>query len=108
MIELGLNDGVYVGELEYMLTYGENYSLPIPTSNEGSFNGWYYNDTKLTDKEANSINPYLFTEDITLVAIYYFEVSTKEDLLNINNDLEATYRLVNDVDISNEIYPSLK
>ena len=51
-------------------------------------------------KKKNSINPYLFTEDITLVAIYYFEVSTKEDLLHINNDLEATYRLVNDVDIS--------
>lgn len=100
MIELGLNDGVYEEKLEYTITYGENYSLPIPTSNEGTFNGWYFNDTKFTDKEGNSINPYLFTEDITLVAIYYFEVLTKEDLLNINNDLEATYRLVNDVDIS--------
>lgn len=100
MIELGLNDGVYEGKLAYTITYGENYSLAIPTSNEGTFNGWYFNDTKFTHKEENSINPYLFTEDITLVAIYYFEVSTKEDLLHINNDLEATYRLVNDVDIS--------
>ncbi|HHU56179.1 MAG TPA: InlB B-repeat-containing protein [Acholeplasmataceae bacterium] len=99
-ITLDLNGGTLDGKLYYSVTYGQHYSLPIPTSYEGDFNGWYFGDEKITDKEGKSLKPYAESKNIIVKALFFIEISTVEDLVNVKNDLGATYKLVNDINIA--------
>ncbi len=101
-ITLDLNGGTLEGPTSFAVTYDQAYTLPTPTSSEGPFNGWYLDEVKFTDKFGVSLTNYDQTNDITLKAVFYIdyiEIYTAEDLIAINNDLGASYRLKNDIDL---------
>ena len=62
------------------VTYGENYTLPVPTNSYGAFRGWYYGDEKVTDATGKSLAPYAYTSNITLTTNWIEEISTAEQL----------------------------
>ena len=47
---------------------GEYFTCPVPTYADHSFEGWYYGDIQVTDTNGDSIVPFTFADDITLVA----------------------------------------
>ena len=52
-ITLNANGGS-VSETSVIVTYGENYTLPVPTNTYGAFTGWLYNDEPITDSLGSS------------------------------------------------------
>ena len=84
------------------VTYGENYTLPVPTNGFGAFKGWYYGDEKVTDATGKSLAPYTYTSNITLTTNWIEEISTVEQLKAIANGLNGHYKLVADIDLENK------
>ncbi len=105
-ITLDLNGGVFANPetaLTFEVTYSSDFSLPTPnTPTNSPFGGWYYNDERIADEFGESLASYAFTEDITVVAEYFFPIYTRADLENITNELSGTYRLMNDLDLSGD------
>ncbi len=83
------------------VTYGENYTLPVPTNSFGAFRGWYYGDEKVTDATGKSLAPYTYTSNITLTTNWIEEISTAEQLKAIASGLNGHYKLVDDIDLEN-------
>jgi uncharacterized repeat protein (TIGR02543 family) len=83
------------------VTYGENYTLPVPTNSFGAFKGWYYGDEKVTDATGKSLAPYTYTSNITLTTNWIEEISTAEQLKTIASGLNGHYKLVADIDLEN-------
>lgn len=50
------------------VTYGEQYTWPVPTKTGFNFTGWYYKDQLLTDAGGQSLADYLFDGPITVTA----------------------------------------
>lgn len=100
-VSLDLNGGTSdIHDLTLTVEFDTVFSLPVPVSGNGPFNGWYLNNFKITDNLGNSLNKYNETTDITLTAMYFYEISTIQELLSIDNNLIGTYKLMNDIDIS--------
>ncbi len=71
--QITLNVGEGATQLENTkatVKYKENYTLAVPTKTGYGFDGWYYNNEKLTDNTGASINPYSYTTDIEVEAHY--------------------------------------
>lgn len=105
-IHLALNGGVF-SEPETLETltveYGAAYTLPLVTSQTTTpFGGWYYNEEMVADEFGVPLTNFMFSEDITLVAAFYHPIYTRSDLVNISQNLTGTYRLMNDLDLSDE------
>ncbi|MCR3906505.1 MAG: InlB B-repeat-containing protein [Tenericutes bacterium] len=98
-ITFDLNGGEMTEPTTFTATYDIVDFLPIPTYTGVPFYGWYLDDAKFSNEQGEMLVPYNQTTDITLVAIFYIEVSTAEDLNNIRNNLDATYYLMNDIDL---------
>ena len=89
-----------VSKNSVLVTYGENYTLPVPTNKYGVFNGWLYNDKPITDSFGNSLEPWTFTESITVSVDWIININTAEDLLKLNDYKNALFSLDADIDIS--------
>ncbi|HZJ89444.1 MAG TPA: hypothetical protein VFD05_02000 [Bacilli bacterium] len=105
-ITLDLNGGTF-NEPETLLTidviYSSDFVLPVlNTPTNSPFGGWYYAGERIADEFGDSLTNYLFTEDITVVAEYFYPIYTRADLENITNNLNGTYRLMNDLDLKDE------
>lgn len=98
-ILLDANGGI-VSQNNISVTYGENFKLPIPTNDFGIFKGWYYNDTKITDENGDSLNAWKYLNDITVSTSWITEIYTVSDLVNIKNALNGHYVLMSDIDVS--------
>lgn len=100
-ITLDVNGGSMIEPIVLEATYDELYTLSVPTPPDVSpFTGWYLDGVKYTDENGLMLDVFNETNDITLTAAYYYEVSIAEDLNNVRNNLAATYYLINDIDIS--------
>ena len=98
-IVLDANGGI-VSQNNISVLYGEDFKLPVPTNDFGIFKGWYYNDTKITDENGNSLNVWEYLNDITVSTSWITEIYTVSDLINIRNALNGHYVLMADIDIS--------
>ena len=82
------------------VTYGQNYSLPVPTNTFGAFKGWYYDDVKLTDENGSSVAPWSYTENITVTTSWIEEISSLSQLKAIASGLNGHYKLVSNIDLT--------
>lgn len=98
-ITLDANGGI-VSQTNISVLYGEDFKLPVPTNDFGTFKGWYYNDTKITDENGKSLNVWEYLNDITVSTSWVTEIYTVSDLINIRNALGGHYVLMADIDIS--------
>ncbi len=69
-ITLDAGDGS-VNPTTITVEYGKKVELPVPESREGfAFNGWSYNGSEFADFEGEMVSEYLFTEGITVHAVW--------------------------------------
>lgn len=73
----------------HAITYGEMYTLRVPTKVGHNFTGWYYKGEKLTDEQGNSLAPYTFDTAITMTAGWEAKICTLYFETNGGNVLEA-------------------
>ena len=95
-------NGGNVTSTQINVTYGDNYTLPVPTNSFGAFRGWYYGDEKITDSLGHSLTPFAFTSNLTLTTNWIEEISTAEQLKSIINGLNGHYKLIANIDLENE------
>lgn len=98
-ITLNANGGS-VSKTSVIVTYGENYTLPVPTNTYGAFTGWLYNDEPITDSLGSSLEPWTFTSDITAVVDWSIKVYNAEDLMKMSTYLNGEFILMNDIDLN--------
>ncbi len=94
-------NGASVSQKTKKVTYGEMYTLPVPTNDFGTFKGWYYNEEKITDENGNSLEEWTFVENITVTTNWITEIYTVDDLLKIKESLNGHYVLMSNLDVSN-------
>ena len=83
--QITLNVGEGATQLENTkatVKYKENYTLAVPTKTGYGFDGWYYNNEKLTDNTGASLNPYSYTTDIEVEAHYTANTYTVSVVFN--------------------------
>ena len=98
-ITLDANGGS-VSKTSVTVTYGEDYTLPVPTNTYGVFTGWLYNNEPITDASGNSLEPWTFTTNITATVDWTVKISSYEDLLLLNTYKNAEFELINDIDLT--------
>ena len=95
-------NGGSISQKSKVVTYGENFTLPVPTNTFGAFKGWYVNDVKITDSNGKSLAPYSFTDGVTASTEWIEEISTVAQLKAISNGLNGHYKLTANLDLSQE------
>jgi uncharacterized repeat protein (TIGR02543 family) len=104
-ITLNTNGGTISGSTTRSVTFGSNFSLPVPTTEANNFTGWFNGNDKITDKFGASLAPWSLTSNVTLNALYFIEVSSAQQLSDIRNDLSASYALTQDISLTGEWTP---
>lgn len=102
------DDNIQVDNAPITITYGDDFTLPVPTILTGDkFIGWENASGELvTDETGKSLKPSEFKTNTELHAVYYVPVTTPNQLLNLctaeANDerLTRTYVLQNDLDFT--------
>lgn len=90
------------------LVYGSNYALSVPSIKTGDrFVGWALSDgTIVTDEKGQSLKPANFKSNVVLHAIYYIDIKTPNQLINLatkkagSKELSRTYVVQNDLDFT--------
>ena len=102
------DDNISVDTTPIILTYGDDFTLPVPTILTGDrFIGWADASGELvTDENGKSLKPSEFKNNTELHAVYYVPVTTPNQLLNLctaeagDERLTRTYVLQNDLDFT--------
>ena len=102
------DDNIQVDNTPITITYGDDFTLPVPTILTGDkFIGWENASGELvTDENGNSLKPSEFKTNIELHAVYYVPVTTPNQLLNLctaeagDERLTRTYVLQNNIDFT--------
>ena len=102
------DDNIEVDSSAITLSYGDDFTLPIPTILTGDrFIGWADPSGELvTDETGKSLKPSEFKANTELHAVYYVPVNTPNQLLNLctaeanDEKLTRTYVLQNDLDFT--------
>lgn len=68
VITLDVNGGNPIDKQSNNITFGNNFSLPIPSRTEAHFVGWYYDGIQYTDEQGNSLINWDIANNVTLVA----------------------------------------
>lgn len=68
LCRLNINGGNALPEENKTITFGQLFTLPIPTRTEASFEGWYYNEIQYTNKDGLSIKNWDILNTATLYA----------------------------------------
>lgn len=100
-VTLDANGGI-VSPLSKQVTYGQNYTLPVPTNSFGAFKGWYYGETKLTNENGDSLAPWAYTKNITATTNWIEEINSLSQFKSIASSLNGHYKLMVDIDLSGE------
>lgn len=90
------------------LVYGSNYALSVPYIKTGDrFVGWALSDgTIVTDEKGQSLKPADFKSNVVLHAVYYIDIKTPNQLINLatkeagSKELSRTYVVQNDLDFT--------
>lgn len=91
-----------VSKTSQTITYGQNYTLPIPTNSYGVFNGWLLNDELVTDNQGNSLAPWSFVEDKTFTVSWEIKLYSESDLKKLSTYPNAVFKLMNDITITSQ------
>ncbi len=67
-INLDAGAGATVSNSTYKVKYNASYQLPVAVKTGYAFDGWYYQNNKLTDAIGQSILPYTYTSNINVEA----------------------------------------
>lgn len=102
------DDNIQVDNTPITITYGADFTLPVPTILTGDkFIGWENASGELvTDENGNSLKPSEFKTNTELHAVYYVPVTTPNQLLNLctaeagDERLTRTYVLQNNIDFT--------
>ena len=102
------DDNIQVDNTPITITYGDDFTLPVPTILTGDkFIGWENASGELvTDENGNSLKPSEFKTNTELHAVYYVPVTTPNQLLNLctaeagDERLTRTYVLQNNIDFT--------
>lgn len=102
------DDNIQVDNTPITITYGDDFTLPVPTILTGDkFIGWENASGELvTDENGNSLKPSEFKTNTELYAVYYVPVTTPNQLLNLctaeagDERLTRTYVLQNNIDFT--------
>lgn len=102
------DDNIQVDNAPITITYGDDFTLPVPTILTGDkFIGWENASGELvTDENGNSLKPSEFKTNTELYAVYYVPVTTPNQLLNLctaeagDERLTRTYVLQNNIDFT--------
>ena len=91
-------------EVMVTISYDQDFELPVPTGD--NFNGWYYDDRRITDETGKGLKPWdIIDYRITLEAFYFIPVYDEEGLRAMSEDLDANYRLMDDIILTEEWVP---
>ncbi len=91
------------------VSFGANYTLPIPSSDYYKFVGWFTEDDRqLTDDKGKAFDNWSITENVSLIAKWenideyfgYKYISTTEEFLKIADNLAGNYLLLCDIDFA--------
>jgi uncharacterized repeat protein (TIGR02543 family) len=104
-LTLETNGGTIDGSTTRSVTFGSNFTLPVPTTELNNFTGWFNGSDKITDKFGASLATWSTTSNVTLSALYFIEVSSAQQLSDIRNDLSASYALTQDISLTGEWTP---
>jgi uncharacterized repeat protein (TIGR02543 family) len=104
-ITLNTNGGTIDGSTTRSVTFGSNFTLPVPTTELNNFTGWFNGSDKITDKLGASLATWSTTSNVTLSALYFIEVSSAQELSDIRDDLSASYALTQDISLTGEWTP---
>lgn len=80
-ITLKTNNPAQPGNLSATVTYGQHFTLPVPSPLEGNiFNGWKYNGVEITLENGSSLQPWNIDGNVELTASwtlkkYYIKVN---------------------------------
>jgi len=105
-IQLDENGGDALDPDTFDLSFGEDFTLPVPVLQYYVFDGWYYVDgqtnTQVTDGEGGCFAGWNIADDITLTAFWSADetdgyIITADDLKNIS--MTGNYTLLNDIDL---------
>ncbi len=82
-VTLDVNGGDALSASTQIVTYGERFSLPVPTRTGYSFNGWYSGETPLTNAQGTGLNVWTQRQNVTLAASWTankYHLSVRWDL----------------------------
>ena len=105
-VTLNANGGS-VSPTSKQVTYGQNYTLPVPTNSFGAFKGWYYGDVKITNENGASLAPWTYTQNITVTTSWIEEINSLSQFKAIAGGLNGHYKLMVDIDLSGEEWSPL-
>ena len=81
-----INESIELNQTTQIVTYGDDYSFPVPKLTGYSFSGWYDNNVQLTDGAGNGLAKWDYIVDITLTPRW----TANEYILTLNtNNSEA-------------------
>lgn len=91
-----------VSQTSKTVSYGDSFSLPIPTNSYGTFIGWKYGNSLITDENGNGLSIWDIDEDITAWVDWTIKIYTVDDLKSMNTYLNGEFALMNNLDLNNE------
>ncbi len=86
-----------VSKTSQTVTYGQDYTLPVPTNSYGVFAGWLCDGEAVTDSTGHSLAPWTYLENKTFTVDWVIKIYDKTDLLKMNQYLNAEFELMNDI-----------
>lgn len=96
-----LNPGVgSVSTTSKQVTYGQNYTLPVPTNSYGVFAGWLCDGEAVTDSSGHSLAPWTYLENKTFTVDWVIKIYNKTDLLKLGTYLNAEFEIMNDINVA--------
>ncbi len=106
---LDANGGGALDPDTFDMTFGEDFSLPVPVLRYYAFAGWYYVNgsytMQVTDSEGGCFSGWNIAENVTLTALW--SADTMDEYIVDADDLKAisltgSYALLNDIDLGGE------
>ncbi|MBQ7368952.1 MAG: InlB B-repeat-containing protein, partial [Clostridia bacterium] len=110
-----LSGGTMEDKAPVSVTYGENFTLPVPYKKAHIFKGWLYNDELCTNENGESLSNTQITENGKLTAKFevnpafenYTEITTADEFLKIAENPAGVYVLAKNIDLSGKTWTAV-
>lgn len=93
-----------VSKTSQTVTYGQNYTLPVPTNSYGVFVGWLCDGEAVTDSEGKSLSPWSYVENKTFTVDWEIKIYNATDLNKVHTYPDASFKLMNDIDMTGVLW----
>ena len=103
-----MSGGTMESTLPVQVTYGENFTLPVPYKKAHLFKGWLYQEELCTNEYGESLSTTQITANGKLTAKFeinpafenYTEITTADEFMAIANNTSGVYVLGANIDLS--------